>query len=153
MKSNMKDPSLPRSVVHKAKEFELKYNREGALDPHALTRSFGGFTRSQEMWPAPMPGSTPSRFWFFAQQEKFRFGGCPEHANRALMPKVCHDVDMWKGTVRLWCSGVLDTNPSGWRKCLVSFPYPMSEYKKLPQHVREDYESLETSLLRGASVR
>ena len=45
------------------------------------------------------------------------------------MPKVCHDVDTRKG------SAIFDTNPSGWRKCLVSFSYPMSEYMKLPQHV------------------
>ena len=45
--------------------------------------------------------------------------------------------------------GVLTRTPSGSRKCPVSFSYPMSEYKKLPQHVREDYESLETML--GAS--
>lgn len=72
------------------------------------------------------------------------------------MPKVCHDVDMWTcgkvGRQIVVPGGVFDTNPSGSRKCLVSFPYRMSEQKKLPQHVREDYEyyeSLETML--GAS--
>lgn len=84
--------------------------------------------------------------------KKHEVGSCGQHrCLGALMPKVCHDVDICRTSDCGGSGGFKTRTPSGWRKCLVtvSFPYPMSEYKKLPQHVWEDCESLETML--GAS--
>lgn len=49
----------------------------------------------------PCEGSTSAKFWFCPWQEAYKFGGCPEHPRRALVPSGCEDVPCWSSTVRL----------------------------------------------------
>lgn len=141
------------SLATRGRAFEVKYSRDGQDDPLTLTRSYGGFSRSSQTWPLPCEGSTSAKFWFYPRQQSFKFGGCPEHPNRALVPRVCEDVPRWSGTVRLYCSGVFERTPSGWRKCLCSFPYDMQFYNALPIDVRDTYKSLAKAFKRGACGR
>lgn len=114
------------------------------------SRAYNGFTRKQEPWPNPLPTSSAWRPLFFVQQTRFAWGGCPEHRNRSLQPRVAQDQP-WAGSVRLFCSGVHDVSESGHRKCLVSFPFPQSHFHRLPIRVRQEAGSVENSLLRGSA--
>lgn len=129
--------------------FQLKYDWRASSDPFADERPYGGHTRSGVRWPDPLPQSCAERPFFHDTQTQFRFGGCPEHPKRALVPRIAKDPP-WKGTVRLFCSGVHQKTPGGFRKCLVSFPFSEKHLKILPLKVQGEYRSIEASLHRGA---
>lgn len=114
-------------------------------------RVYDGFTRTSGEWPAPQPESSSWKPFFYPRQKKFKFGGCPECASRALTPQVITEVREWRGSVRLMCTGHFQKTVSGFRLCLVSFPYDMEAYHLLPVEIRQQYESVRMSLLRGGA--
>lgn len=138
------------SGKQRADMFQVKYDRTGIPDPIPQSRAYNGFTLSHQAWPTPLPGSTPQRPLFYPKQMTFKYGGCPEHSDRSLVPKVCGDsVREWAGTIRLFCTAVHEFTSTGWRKCLCSFPFDVQYMKQLPLTIQSEYASLQASLNRG----
>eukprot|EP00435_Cladocopium_sp_Y103_P012902 s459_g3.t1 len=136
---------------NKKRTAEILYDRTGHSDWANVPRPFNGFTRSSFPWPSPMPGSSETKMWFYERQEGFRYGGCPEHPSRSLQPRLITSPGPWQGSIRLCCTGLNEYNVSGWRLCLVSFPLDVKHLSTMPRALREEYQSLKASFLRGSS--
>ena len=145
---SVRQPLLPKP---RAKTFELKYMKCPAFGYEEIPRIYDGFTRTAEHWPDPQPESSSWKPFFFPRQKHFKYGGCPECPSRALTPVVVTDVPKWQGSIRLYCTGHFQKTISGFRLCLVSFPFNMEMIHLLPLEIRDEYRSVSMSLLRGAS--
>lgn len=143
-------------MQQRGSRFQVLYNTAGGPDALADQRAYGGHTKSAFAWPDPLPDSTPTRPVFFAQQLRFKHGGCPEHPHRSLTPWICTEPkNPWRGTVRLYCSGVFEYTPgtpSQFRKCLCSFPVHARDLPKMPLHIQDEYQSIQASLLRASAT-
>ena len=129
----------------------MRNDKSDRADPWAVERVYGGFTRNPNPWPLPLPDSTPAKPIFYPGQRGFKFGGCPEHSNRSLIPEVVKDSPQWNGMVRLFCTAVKEKTPSGFRKCLRSFPYETKDLRRLPLDVQHEFKALPASFARGSS--
>ena len=129
----------------------LTCQQRGRIFEARSERVYGGFTRNPDPWPLPLPDSTPEKPIFYPGQRAFKFGGCPEHRNRSLTPEVVKDSLQWNGTVRLFCTAVKEKTPSGFRKCLCSFPYKTKDLRRLPLDVQQEFKALPASFARGSS--
>ena len=136
---------------HRGQTFELKYMKSPVFGYEEIPRIYGGFTRSAGSWPDPHSESSSWKPFFFPRQKNYKWGGCPECPSRALTPVVVSDVSKWQGSIRLFCTGQFQKTISGFRVCLVSFPFDMEAFHLLPIDIRDEYQSVSMSLLRGAS--
>ena len=143
--------SVRQPVKRQAQTFELKYMQCPRFGYENIPRIYGGFTRSAAPWPDPQSESSSWKPFFYSRQKHFKYGGCPECPARALTPMIVTEVAEWQGTIRLFCSGHFQKTISGFRQCLVSFPYCMDAFHLLPLDIREQYQSVSVSLLRGSS--